>query len=498
MFNKIAKRVYQKREITLLTAVSFGCTDFMGGGAQAVISAWLLYFYVRYCNLSATQAALIVSCGQIVSAVSGVLIGGISDNFGQTKWGKKYGRRHFFIYLSAPLMFTFALMWLAEQNFWYYLLIYCSFCVISTVMIPYQTLPTEMTNQYDERTKLSTARMFFSSIAGSLATFIPGQLFKILGTRTALPFFINGLIFSTIFCLVLLITAWNTWELPVSSLTMPVSDKRKNILMLIKDYLSFFKVKSCRQHFGIYLASFTGRDMVNMVFTFFCLYCLHLTATDAANLMALSIVGIVVTLVGGYLFTRISPKRLYELAYMVILLAILAFYLIYQFKFKQVLLLMYLAMLVYQIASSLVGFVPWQVYAFLPDIDEIVSGENRAGSLASLINLLRNSTSALVTVLVGIFLDQNGFVKGANVQSLSAKNAILEVMLMGALLIILAWLIATRFNLNKTSHQLITREIERLKNGGQKEDVDPQTKAVVEDLTGIKYENTYRKQKNEE
>lgn len=53
----------------------------MGGGGQAVIGTWLLFFYTSYCNLSATQSALIMSAGQIVSGICGLIIGGISDNF---------------------------------------------------------------------------------------------------------------------------------------------------------------------------------------------------------------------------------------------------------------------------------------------------------------------------------------------------------------------------------------------------------------------------------
>lgn len=117
MFNRISQRVYQKRKVNLKTALGFGLTDFMGGGGQAVIGAWLLFFYTSYCNLSATQSALIMSAGQVVSGICGLIIGGISDNFYHTKLGKKFGRRHFFLYVSAPLMFTFTLIWIGGQSF---------------------------------------------------------------------------------------------------------------------------------------------------------------------------------------------------------------------------------------------------------------------------------------------------------------------------------------------------------------------------------------------
>ncbi|MEM5594789.1 MFS transporter [Niallia circulans] len=52
--------------------------------------------------------------------------------------------------------------------------------------------PSEMTTDFNKRTKLSTARMFISGLGTFLATFIPGQLFSILGQDNSLAFFING------------------------------------------------------------------------------------------------------------------------------------------------------------------------------------------------------------------------------------------------------------------------------------------------------------------
>lgn len=260
----------------------------------------------------------------------------------------------------------------------------------------------------------------------------------------------------------------------------------------IKGYCDFFKVRSCRQHFGIYLCSFSGRDLVNMVFTFFCLYCLHLSATQAANLMSLSIFGIIITILGGFLFMHFKPKYLYEVAYLLILISIFSFYFVYRLHLNNPFLVMFFIVLLYQISSSLLGFVPWQVYDFLPDIDEIVSGENRAGSLASLINLLRNSTSAITTMLVGMYLDKSNFVKGAQEQSATAQGAIIKAMMMGAILIIIAGIIAKNFDLNKDTHQVIVKEIQRLRGGGQKKDASDKTKNIVKRLTGYNYKNIWQ------
>ena len=70
----ISHRVYQKRKINFWTAIGYGVSDMVGGGGQTIIGAWLLFFYTTYCNLSATQGALIVAIGKVVSGTCGMLM----------------------------------------------------------------------------------------------------------------------------------------------------------------------------------------------------------------------------------------------------------------------------------------------------------------------------------------------------------------------------------------------------------------------------------------
>ncbi|WP_041866648.1 hypothetical protein [Sodalis glossinidius] len=47
--------------------------------------------------------------------------------------------------------------------------------------------------------------------------------------------------------------------------------------------------------------------------------------------------------------------------------------------------------------------------------------------------------------------------------------------------------LARTFNLNPHTYKIIKDEMTRLQQGGSKADVDPITRAVVEDLTGYPY-----------
>ena len=75
------------------------------------------------------------------------------------------------------------------------------------------------------------------------------------------------------------------------------------------------KIRSFRKHLTIYLLSFTAKDVFNAVFVFFCVYDLKVSSTLAANLLSLSIIGIPVTICGGFLMIKIGPSNLFKISY---------------------------------------------------------------------------------------------------------------------------------------------------------------------------------------
>jgi oligogalacturonide transporter len=159
-----------------------------GGGAFTVIGAWLLFYYTTFVGLSPLQAASIVAIARIVDAIISLFMGSFTDHFYKNTLGKKFGRRRFFLLIGSPLMLVYALLWLNGMNYWFYLSVYLAFEIIAAmVLIPWETLPSEMTKDFNSRTKLSTGRMFLSATGTFLATFIPGLLIGYLGEKVRKP-----------------------------------------------------------------------------------------------------------------------------------------------------------------------------------------------------------------------------------------------------------------------------------------------------------------------
>lgn len=488
------------KEITLLRSIGYGLTDMMGGGAFTIIGAWLLFFYTTYAGLSAMQAASIVGVARIVDAITSLLMGSLTDNFYKTRLGKRFGRRRFFLIIGAPLMFEFILLWIPGMGYLYYLITYLLFEIIAAmVLIPWETLPTEMTKDYEKRTKLSSTRMFISTTGVFLATFVPGQLFKIMGQDNASSFLVNAIIFSCIYAICIFTSYKVTWERPVTEemiadIKNAAINKSGNILIdQLKDYISTFKLKTFRKHLIIYLLSFTAKDVFNSVFAYYGISVLLVNATTSANVLSLSFIGPVIIIISGFLMIKYGPRFLYTISFSSILFALVGFYLLYETKPSNMIVILFIIGFIYNVGLAILQFTPWNVFPLVPDLDELITKQHREGIYAAVMTFVRKSTVAVAAVSVGIALNTGGYIKGSVVQSPQAQNIIVNILVFGTgTLILIALLFAVTFKLNRTTHSIVKYELNRLKAGGSKNDVPLETKMVIEELTGYKYEDIWK------
>ncbi len=90
-------------------------------------------------------------------------------------------------------------------------------------------------------------------------------------------------------------------------------------------------------------------------------------------------------------------------------------------------------------------------------------------------------------------LNLAGLIPKSMAQPQSVVNAVLLIMGVGAIgVMVFGFIVSLRFRLNSTTHAVLMEEIERFKSGA-KTAPTPQNRAVVEDLTGWKYEELWGK-----
>ncbi|WP_410012298.1 MFS transporter [Sodalis sp. C49] len=493
------------RSIGLPQYLAYGSGDFLGAGTTALTAAWLLYFYTTFCGLSPIEATFIFACARVLDAVVSPLMGYLTDNFGGTWLGKRFGRRKFFILLGIPCVFSYCLMWVGGMGYGYYLLTYLLFDVVYTmILVPYETLVPEMTDDFKQKSKFSGARIALAQLSAILAAFLPGILLSHFGKDNAISFFYASVVFAVICALVLTLVYLFTWERPAAlkseavlklerekqQLTLGQSLRRLHI-----ELSSTLRVRIFRQHLGLYLGGYIAQDVFNAVFTYYVVFVLMQSATVASNLMGVMAILQFVAVIGMIpLCIRFGPAPSYRLVVTLFGLSALSYGVLYYAGLSDTFSLLLLVSAVAGLGRGGINYVPWNIYTYIADVDEAITAQRREGIFAGIMTLTRKASQAGAVMLVGVFLQLSGFVSGQKVQLPQVSHAILAILCIGTVLVLTAgFIISLRFKLNLKTHRILQLETQKMRaaNHPLPQQITPEARATVETLTGMKYESLW-------
>jgi oligogalacturonide transporter len=478
--------------------LAYGSNDFLGAGAMAVISGWILFFYTTFCGLSAVQAATIFAVARLLDAVASPLIGYVSDHFHRTRLGRRFGRRRFFVLLAIPLLPSFALMWIDAQSFWYYLATYVFFEVVYAMeLIPYETLAAEMSPDYKVKAKFAGARILCGQISAILAGVLPGRIIESFGKSSAETFFYLGLIFAVIFMFVALMVFLFSWERAREEIesiarAQAAPSPWRGLQRLYSDLWATMRIRAFRLHLGMYLGGYISQDIFNAVFTYFIVFALAGTVVMASNLMgAMAFAQLAAVAIFIPLCMHYHPAPSYRIAVSLFAIGVLSFLALYRFAPAQAGYWIYLPVLIAGLGRGGLNYIPWNVYNYMADVDEIVTGRRREGAFAGVMTFVRKTTQAAAVMSVGFVLQAGGFVSGATTQDPGAVTTILVVQTAGTLtLLAFGFFVSLRFKLNRDTHAVLMAEIERFKRApGTRPSTED--RAIVEDLSGWPYEKLW-------
>lgn len=394
-----------KRKIGLANYLAYGSGDFLGAGTTALTAAWLLYFYTTFCGLTPVEATFIFAMARVLDAVVSPLMGFLTDNFGSTWLGKRFGRRKFFILLGIPLVFSYTFMWVGGMSYGYYLATYLIFDVVYTmILVPYETLVPEMTDDFKQKTKFSGARISMAQLSAILAAFLPGILLNTFGKDNALSFFYASVVFATLCAIVLTLVWCFTWERPRAewteaalraeqekkSLTFLQSMKRLNI-----ELTSTLRIKIFRQHLGMYLGGYIAQDVFNAVFTWYVVFVLMQSASLASSLMgAMAIMQFIAVIAMIPLCIKFGPAPSYRVVVVLFGLSAISYGVLWYAGLNDVFALLLLVSGIAGLGRGGINYVPWNTYTYIADVDEAITGQRREGIFAGIMTLTRKASQA--------------------------------------------------------------------------------------------------------
>lgn len=170
-------------------------------------SYFLLFYYNQVLGLPGAYAGLAILIAMIFDAVSDPIVGVWSDNT-RSRWG----RRHPFMYASAfPVAFTYFFLWnppeLSEFGLFVYLTV-ASVLVrlfITLYEIPSSAIVAELTDDYDERTRMLGYRYMMGWYGGlAMAVLNWGFLMVTWGAASETTYRIYGSIGSVVILIAIL------------------------------------------------------------------------------------------------------------------------------------------------------------------------------------------------------------------------------------------------------------------------------------------------------
>ena len=251
----------------------------------------------------------------------------------------------------------------------------------------------------------------------------------------------------------------------------------QSLKKLCVDMASTFHLKIFRKHLGMYLLGFGAEWLFTAAFTYFIIFALGQDKHIVAYLNSFSsVMQLISTLAFIGICIRMGFARPYRIALTVVCVSVMAYAALYFLGWSQqvTVIALFAITVVFGLSTGGVYYIPWTVYTFLADVDEVLTGRRREGIYAGAMTFAGKLTRSVVVFGMGWTLSQFGFLSGQATQPTSAVHAIVGVFTLGVIGLALGGIYyTTQMKLDRANHAILLEEIARIKAGGNIADVPP-------------------------
>ena len=415
------------------------------------VGFYLLYFYTDVVGISPLYAGWIYAIGITWDAITDPFMGFIAERT-RSKWGSY---RPFIIFGSVPLALSFVLLfWVPpfEGTFLFIFLLLVNIfhrSCFTIVSVPYSSLTARITDDSDERTKLTTARMLaasFGTFSISAAGF-PIVLFFGSGNEST-GFLFLGLISGSIAILILAITVYFVKERTFD----PVNQVNANFKLIAKSV-------SQNYPFWIVFSSILILGSTALMFNnnliYFVKYSLDLHDYQ----------GLILGTSGGFtllaipfwalLALRLGKRNSWLIAMVWLLIGFLAFYFYPTQSLSELLII--LAFLGF--GNGATGVLFWSMLPDTIEYGEWKTGIRTESSLYGFMTFAQKGAIGISALLLGIILTNIGFIPNET-QSQETLDSLKMVMSWVPISgVILSLVMVIFYPINKSFHAKLLKDI---------------------------------------
>lgn len=442
----------QVEELSFGEKLTYGLGDIAhSAGPGTILPFWYLFFLTDVAHLKPGLAGLTILIGGVWDALNDPIVGLLSDRT-RTRWGR---RRPYLLFGAIPYGATFAVMWLVPPlgdqilKCIYYAVIYILFdTAMTAVSCPYYALTPELTLDHDERTSLTSYRMFISIVAG-LAAALGFALVLDAAPDEQAAFRTMGLVSGALFAVTILVSFLGTRERHGFQVLKPPSPL-ESLRFVVQNRDWWYTL-------GMRMLSWIPVDIASAVFAYYLIYWIQMQPMEASLVQAALLASAALSLpLVLWMARRWEKKTAFIIAtasWAVVMLGLL----IVPEGAKQ---------FVYPIAV-LVGpgvaaahALPTAMSADTLDVDELNSGQRQEGVYAGFEVFIRKLSTKLVLAAIGPVLAWSGYVEGAATQTSTTLTSIrLIIALVPAAILLGAIAVAWRYPLTRDRHREIQREL---------------------------------------
>jgi GPH family glycoside/pentoside/hexuronide:cation symporter len=439
------------------TKFVYGSGDTGFSLTTTIIGAYFAIFLTDIVGISPGIAAAAIFIGRSWDYINDPIIGHITDRT-RTRWGR---RRPYLLFGALPFALVFVMLWWIppwENVFFlaaYYAVAYIFFDAAATFLyMPYFALTPELTSDYDERTSLTTYRMFFSILGSLLAFTIPLMIIGSFAPDNAPKVIKMAMLFGLISILPFLPLFLITRERPEymeqekPSLRQAFRSARKNqpfIYGLI-----------------IFLLTWVSVDIVQSILIYYIKYVVQREPDSDLIMGVIFITAIFALPLWEWVSRRWSKRRAHMIG--------IAFWAVVQLILITVTPSTALPPILFLCVMAGIGVaaahvLPW---AMIPDAiewGELQAGERHEGMYYSLITLIKKAASSFAVPLSLLILEVTNYEPIVTQQPTSALWGIRIIMgPIPAVLLFIGIIFAYRYPLDREQYREVVRELESRRN----------------------------------
>ena len=459
----------KSKKLSLGRILAFSSADIFGGGSFNITNFLYPGYVAIAVGLPARTAGLIMMAVGLFDAVTDPIMGFLSD-----KMRVRFGTRRGGLLAVAPLIIIslFAAFYPYTTpddtlRFWIVLMSYIFFTAVqTTIMIPYFSLSSEMTEDYTERARMTTVRLGFSIFSSILCVAVPGILVDVFsGPNDYNGYIVMSLTFGLLFALCVAITGLFAKEgIPAPKQANPFS---------IKDFVKPFKVKAFKQYLWLFLCCQMTMAIMSALFFFYVdfYFCAESTASGEGNIVGMIGAAIMFSMqivalpVYMKIIKRFSKMAVYILGSVIWIVSAPVLLLLPPGS-NPIYLYVLAAVMGFGISGP--GLIPHAIFGDVVDVGHLQLRTRVAGAFSGIANFINKIAQAIGLAVVMGVLGLAGFIERdilnpnwEAVQPYSAQMAIVLLMSFAPLLFMsLGVYVCTRYKLNKERHEKVLTAIE--------------------------------------